>query len=305
MHTTIFSENLKQFRLRKNLTQEQAAQMLGVGPQTISRWECGNTLPDVLMLPEIARLYEVTVDDFYKKNTPAYRHYASRLSSVYEKTRDPEDFMLCLREYDKLMKVQAFTTEDKWNYAIIHHFMMTWCKDKAMEWYNKAKDDNPAEDPHAYYRARDCRSGLFYALGRSAEYIAEQEEMVRQNPDNVRELCLLIGAYYELKRYQEAYDLYRSGIQKFSEDWMLYIYGGESAEMLDKLDEALACFDKAGELGTAFHDELYCKADFYRDHGDKPKAREIYLEIARLLRTEGYDVEADMAEREAAECLVP
>ncbi len=302
MNTTIFAENLKKYRIHKNLTQEQAAVHLGVSAQTVSRWECGTTLPDVLLLPHIARLYGVTVDDFYRKNTPAYRHYASRLSSVYEKTRDPEDFMLCLREYDKLMQVQPFTTEDKWNYAIIHHFMMTWCRDKAMEWYNRAKDDNPAQDPQAYYRARDCRSGLFFALGKSEEYIAEQEALVQQNPDNVRELCLLIGAYQCMNRYQEAYDLYRNGIVKFPEDWMLYILGGDSSAALEKTEEALACYDKAGTLGTAFHDELYGKANFYREHGDKPKAREIYLEIARLLRGEGYDVEAEMAMREADIC---
>ena len=41
MNTTVFSENLKRFRMHKNLTQEQAAQSLGVNSQTVSRWECG------------------------------------------------------------------------------------------------------------------------------------------------------------------------------------------------------------------------------------------------------------------------
>ena len=67
----IFTENLKKFRLAKGFTQEQAADKLNVNAQTVSRWECGTTLPDVLVLPELARLYEVTVDDFYKKSTVA------------------------------------------------------------------------------------------------------------------------------------------------------------------------------------------------------------------------------------------
>ncbi|MBO4932233.1 MAG: helix-turn-helix transcriptional regulator, partial [Clostridia bacterium] len=64
MNSTVFSENLKKFRTAKNLTQEQAAEALHVNAQTVSRWECGTILPDVMLLPEIARLYEVTVDDF-------------------------------------------------------------------------------------------------------------------------------------------------------------------------------------------------------------------------------------------------
>ena len=55
MNTT-FSKNLKKLRLQKKLTQEQAAEVLGVSTQTISRWECNTTLPDVMLLPEIAWL---------------------------------------------------------------------------------------------------------------------------------------------------------------------------------------------------------------------------------------------------------
>ena len=63
---TVFSKNLKRFRIAKNLTQEQAAEALGVSTQTVSRWECNVTLPDVTILPKIAELYCVTIDDLYK-----------------------------------------------------------------------------------------------------------------------------------------------------------------------------------------------------------------------------------------------
>ncbi len=48
MDQTIFCENLKKYRLSKNYTQEQVANHLNVNVQTVSRWECGTTLPDVL-----------------------------------------------------------------------------------------------------------------------------------------------------------------------------------------------------------------------------------------------------------------
>ena len=61
MNATIFSENMKKFRLAKKYTQEEVAEKLCVTAQSVSRWECGNTLPDVLLLPEIAKLYGVVV----------------------------------------------------------------------------------------------------------------------------------------------------------------------------------------------------------------------------------------------------
>lgn len=33
------SENLKKFRVRKNLTQEDVAEYLGITPQSVSKWE--------------------------------------------------------------------------------------------------------------------------------------------------------------------------------------------------------------------------------------------------------------------------
>ena len=109
---TIFSKNLKRFRLSKSMTQEQAAQALGVSAQTVSRWECGNTLPDVMLLPKIAKLYCVTIDDLYKENSSAYENYARRLSSVYESSREPEDFVRADLEFKKILKKGNYSVED-------------------------------------------------------------------------------------------------------------------------------------------------------------------------------------------------
>ena len=48
----------------------------------------------------------------------------------------------------------------------------------------------------------------------------------------------------------------------------MYIHGGDIAKKLKKYDEALKCYDKAGEIGTYFCDELYCKASLYEDLGN-------------------------------------
>ena len=97
------SLNLKKFRLSKKLTQEQAAEALHVSAQTISRWETGVTLPDVLKLPEIARLYCVTIEDLFRDNSTAYENYAQRLASVYEAKRTSQDFIAAEQEFSQLI----------------------------------------------------------------------------------------------------------------------------------------------------------------------------------------------------------
>ena len=49
---------------RKNcgLTQAQVAERLFLTTQSVSSWECGNSIPDTEKIPEIASLYGVTTD---------------------------------------------------------------------------------------------------------------------------------------------------------------------------------------------------------------------------------------------------
>ena len=52
MNQIITGQFIKECRKEKGLTQEQLAEKLSVSPKTVSKWECGNGMPDVsLMLP--------------------------------------------------------------------------------------------------------------------------------------------------------------------------------------------------------------------------------------------------------------
>ena len=56
------AENLKVLRKDKEWTQEEMAEMIGVSPQSVSKWERGDTYPDITLLPALANLYKVSVD---------------------------------------------------------------------------------------------------------------------------------------------------------------------------------------------------------------------------------------------------
>ena len=50
---------LKELRNNNNLTQEQLAEKFGVSQRSVSRWENGNTMPDISVLIELADYYDV------------------------------------------------------------------------------------------------------------------------------------------------------------------------------------------------------------------------------------------------------
>lgn len=56
-------ENIRSFRKKNDLTQEELADRLGVTYQSISRWENGATYPDLELIPAIAEVLAVTVDE--------------------------------------------------------------------------------------------------------------------------------------------------------------------------------------------------------------------------------------------------
>jgi len=56
------SANLKKFRILKNLTQEDIAEYLGITPQSVSKWERGESYPDITLLPALANIFETSID---------------------------------------------------------------------------------------------------------------------------------------------------------------------------------------------------------------------------------------------------
>ena len=56
------AENIKKYRGIKNLTQEDLAEYLGITPQSVSRWERGESYPDITFLPALANILETSID---------------------------------------------------------------------------------------------------------------------------------------------------------------------------------------------------------------------------------------------------
>ena len=55
--------NLYQARKKAGLSQEGVSERLGVSRQTISKWETGETLPDIRQSKRLAVLYKLTLDE--------------------------------------------------------------------------------------------------------------------------------------------------------------------------------------------------------------------------------------------------
>ena len=63
MEPKIVGSNIHKLRKERGLSQKDLAEKLNVIDKTISRWECGYGLPDVNLLPEIAKIFDVSIEE--------------------------------------------------------------------------------------------------------------------------------------------------------------------------------------------------------------------------------------------------
>lgn len=86
-------ENLKKYRMLKNLTQEDVAMYLGITPQSVSKWERGESYPDITFLPALANIFDTSVDmligmDSIRAEETIYNIHAK--ASAYQRDGDYE-----------------------------------------------------------------------------------------------------------------------------------------------------------------------------------------------------------------------
>ena len=58
-------EQIKSYRKKAGLTQEQVANYLGVSTPAVNKWEKGNTYPDISLLPALARLLKIDMNELF------------------------------------------------------------------------------------------------------------------------------------------------------------------------------------------------------------------------------------------------
>lgn len=301
----ILSENLKKLRHAKNYTQAQVAEILGVTPQTISRWETGIALPDVLLLPEIAKRYCVTVDDLYKEHSVAYANYAQRLASVYEHSRKLDDFIRADLEFQKLMKTGSYTTDDLRTYGIIHQYLMNDCKDKALKLFDEVIQKGVDVDEEIYYRTKQQRVYFLSQIGEGQKAIEEQLAITSKIDCHPKEWVVLIAAVFCMGEYEKAYEYFQKAMEQcvgIADVAEMYCYGGDICCELEKYEEAFTYWDKAIELDESVMASKYSKGFCYEKLGEYEKAKEVWKDIISQLEKQGLNVEVKRVKERLLAC---
>lgn len=71
MEQIYFGQRIAALRKSRKMTQEALAQQLGITNQAVSKWESDQCCPDIMQLPALADIFEISMDTLFGREEPA------------------------------------------------------------------------------------------------------------------------------------------------------------------------------------------------------------------------------------------
>ena len=83
-----FHNKLYNLRKQKGLSQEELANRLNVSRQTISKWEVGDSTPDMEKLIAISDMFDISLDELVMDKVPARKDESLSKSEIVGELKD-------------------------------------------------------------------------------------------------------------------------------------------------------------------------------------------------------------------------
>lgn len=100
----------KIYTLRKenNLTQDQMASELGLSYQAVSKWENGAACPDIMILPQLADMFNISIDELFRE-----KKIINQWNET-EETEDDSEYTEINGDHDKIKLVnEVFESKER------------------------------------------------------------------------------------------------------------------------------------------------------------------------------------------------
>ncbi|MBO5300304.1 MAG: helix-turn-helix transcriptional regulator [Clostridia bacterium] len=171
-------QRIKELRKKNDMTQEKLADFLGVTYQSVSKWECGTTAPDLALIVPLARLLHVSTDELLGMKPSECDERKAYFDSEY--------FQFWKKDHEKDLEIaRQAVSEYPGDYRYLY-----WLASN--EWYVGYSDK---------YAGTDTEKELLAESVKNLELVLENcsEESLRN-----RTISLLTTVHVSLNQYDEA-----------------------------------------------------------------------------------------------------
>ena len=325
-------KEIRRLRNDRGLTQEALAAALNVSAQTVSKWECGNSVPDVQLLPEIAVYFGVSIDQLFAMSPEQQmerienRIYARGLFDEAEE-RQLEAQLRAFGEDPKLKGQAELLLTKLYNNQAEQYKLLAVEHGKVAVEKTGGDSDAVSELTNAWGSyIPDWNVRNHHAL------IGWLSDYCTKNPENRPALMWLLDNLIDDRRLTEAKvwleklaqidntfrtPNYRylialaegkgeaeqrlSELEAMDDDWCLALVLGDIYTQRQEYDKAIDLYKKglALQASPKFTDGAMSIAHIREIQGDKAGAIEAYKDVLRLMRDEWGIVSGE--ERDAVE----
>ena len=98
MNALNIAANIVELRKMKGVTQEEMASFIGVTKASVSKWENGQSMPDILLLPVLASYFDVSVDRLLGYEPQLSKEQIQDIYRKFSKAFSEEPFEWSLKE---------------------------------------------------------------------------------------------------------------------------------------------------------------------------------------------------------------
>ena len=316
-----FSDNIRSLRKERELTQEALAVFLGVTFQAVSKWERGESYPDIELLPKIADFFNVSTDYLLgmdkAKNEEEILAYIDRFDNGrYTKTdgalsfmaeafgKYPADFRILVRYMHALINDcydSGNLLKNKKEILSVYDRIQEFCTSDRIRIYAKNQLIHYYRNLIPVEKSGVTEQDIFSLVDEMPKISDSREYLMSHIPPDteaVKNSCSKLFDYLlfyfdnAVSRYSQIH--FHSGSEPTNE---------EIQEAIEALEMMVCIFDKVysdGNYGVCWKPMIYnygYLGQYYHRTGNDAKALENLRKCAELARK--FDTMPDVTERSA------
>lgn len=270
-------KKIRQLRFKAELTQEQLADKLGIGAQAVSKWENAAAMPDITLLPRLAEIFGVTIDDLFDLSVEQrFNRIENRLDIEHDLPQD------IFRDYEEFLKSQLDSPQYKKRATELTAYLYWHRMNAAAQQVRRYAREYTQMEPGE----KNCQWMLCQAEGHTvwdwnlanhSKAIDFYRELTEAHPDLTLPYCSLLDNLIADHRTEEAEQALAKYVKLEKADRALaQIYKARIALARFDKPEADRIIEQMAEENADNPTYLFEAAQYYALQCDYPKAIEYY-----------------------------
>lgn len=280
-------ENILQKRKERGLTQEELAEFMMVTKASVSKWETGQSHPDILLLPKLATFFNISVDELIGydpdlSSTQIQKFYIDLENRVTDTDMDSivKDIKIKIKQYYSCFELLYYMA-----LFILNHCDLETDDVKKEEYLEYANNIlkrvcEDSKDSILKDKSLSLRAACLISLGKSEEAlnILPSSDMLSISKD-----CLVASAYLKTKKENEVDQKLQIMIYKNVIDLITLLmmksslHNDDWAETLERVENLIETFNLI-EINISIVLNFYLSLATHYIEDNNPKLASQYVE---------------------------